>query len=128
MAAIVDAIRTKAALVLRAPSHLVHSVRHGDDHIRVDAADDVSIVLEPERGSCGPVPPGRGGWTVAEPFVGAMTLVPPVHSGVVRPRRDGERPYDATGMVGRPAHGPCRRSGTPIVSHCAHASPSTTRC
>ena len=76
MAAIVDAIRTKAALVLRAPSHLVHSVRHGDDHIRVDAADDVSIVLnlsEAHAARCRL----EGRLTVAEPFVGAMTLVPP---------------------------------------------------
>ncbi len=78
MVAIVDALRTTTALLRKAPSRLVHRVRHGDDHIRVDAADAVSIVLN--------LSDAHATWCrlegrliAAEPFVGAVTLVPPGH-------------------------------------------------
>ncbi len=76
MAAVVDAIRATTALLRQVPSHLVHRVRHGDDHIRVDAADAVSIVLnltEAHAARCRL----KGRRIAAEPFVGAVTLVPP---------------------------------------------------
>lgn len=76
MAAIVDVIRTTTALLRQAPSNLIHRVRHGDDHIRVDAPDAVSIVLnltEAHAARCRLA----GRLIAAEPFVGAVTLVPP---------------------------------------------------
>ncbi len=76
MAAIVDIIRTTTALVRQVSSHLIHRVRHGDDHIRVDASDAASVILnltDAHAARCRL----DGRLIAAEPFVGAVTLVPP---------------------------------------------------
>ena len=76
MAAIVDVIRTTTALLHQVPAHLVHRVRHGDDCIHVDAADAISIVLnlsETHVARCRL----EGRLIAVEPFIGAVTLVPP---------------------------------------------------
>lgn len=76
MAGLVTAVRQTSALVRDAPSRLIHRVRHGDDHIRMDPADGVTIVMNlSERHSAWCRMDGRA--TAAEPFVGAVTLVPP---------------------------------------------------
>lgn len=76
MVGLIGAVRQTSALVRDAPSRLIHRVRHGDDHIRMDPVDAVNIVLnlsEMHSALC-----RMGGHTTsAEPFVGAVTLVPP---------------------------------------------------
>lgn len=76
MAGLVAAVLQTSALVRDAPARLIHRVRHGDDHIRMDPADAVSIVMNlSETHSAHCRMDGRA--TIAEPFVGAVTLVPP---------------------------------------------------
>lgn len=76
MAGLVAAVRQTSALVRDAPSRLIHRVRHGNDHIRMDPADAVTIVMNlSELHSARCRVDGRA--TTAEPFVGAVTLVPP---------------------------------------------------
>ncbi|WP_267425723.1 AraC family transcriptional regulator [Methylobacterium sp. GC_Met_2] len=76
MAGLVAAVRQTSALVRDAPARLIHRVRHGDDHIRMDPANAVTIVMNlSESHSARCRLDGRAATT--EPFVGAVTLVPP---------------------------------------------------
>lgn len=75
-AGLLDVVRRTPAIVSGVPSRHVHRVRYGDACVRVDAAQEVSLVLnlseahQARRRSEGRV-------MTADPFVGATTLVPP---------------------------------------------------
>ena len=73
---LLDVVRRTSAAVHGAPSRYVHRVYYGDACVRVDAAQQISIVLNlseahrVQRRSAGRI-------VAADPFVGAATLVPP---------------------------------------------------
>ncbi len=75
-AGLIDVVRRTSATVAGAASRHVHRVRYGDACVRVDAAQEVSIVLnlsEAHRARRR----SEGRVIAADPFVGATTLVPP---------------------------------------------------
>ena len=76
MAGLVAAVRRTSALVRDAPSRLIHRVRHGDDLIEMDPVDAVNLVLNLSETHSARCRMDRR-VTAAEPFVGAVTLVPP---------------------------------------------------
>lgn len=76
MAGLLDVVRGTPAIVSGVPSRHVHRVHYGDACVRVDAAQEVSLVLnlsESHRARRR----SEGRVTAADPFVGATTLIPP---------------------------------------------------